>query len=123
MTDPILLIAGIFIASGLVLIINPDRFLGVFRKHLESPRLQILTVMLNAVFGAIFLFLATGSEAEDILTVFGIISLSKAVLSALLSPEDFKSLTRSILKTISPIAKIVGLIEAVIGCILVSIFI
>ena len=118
--DYLVIITGIaLILLGALLVAMPRIFFDFFRKHENSLKLQVVTVILNLVFGLLFMTYAQGSRFPTVFTVIGLLTVLKAVIPMLIGRTDFKDLMSWYMKVLPPFGRVIGVAEAMFGSFLI----
>lgn len=123
MATLIILFGALTLFVGVVIVIDPDRLFGLFRKHVDTLELHILAVVVRLVLGALLIYLADASRFPLVIEIIGWISIVAALFFAVIGRARFRRIMAWALSLARPVVRVGGVFAVGFGAFLVYAFI
>lgn len=115
---------GILIAlTGTVLLIKPQLIFGLLEDRIERIELQLAAVSVRFILGALLIYLADLSNFPRAIEILGWLSLTAAILLALIGRQGFIALMRWALGLVDSVGRLGGAIALPFGTFLIYAFV
>ena len=118
----IIIFGALIFLAGIFLVVNPESIFGVLRSNIEKPLLHVLAVVIRLVIGAVLISQAGESRYPLAIEVIGWLSITAAVVFAVIGRERFQRLMRWALSLAKPLGRFGGVAAMLFGAFLVHSF-
>ena len=119
MSNFILIIAAMYIAIGVLLLIKPKALFDFMSKYMKSYGLQLISLVLGILFGVIFFISADSTRFPGFFELFGLLAGAGGIIAIIIPRSDFQKLISWEIKTFSPYGRPLGVIEGMFGVFLI----
>ena len=107
---------GVFmVLAGVVILVRPELFVDLLKRHIGSLFLQVLAVVVRLAIGILLILYADQSRFPLTLQVLGCIAVAAAVFGAILPRDTFQRLISWALDTFSGYMRVGGVGALVFG--------
>jgi len=115
----ILFFGLLLLLVGAVIIVKPDSVFGLIRNHSESLYLHVLGVVVRLILGIALITFAAESTFPIALQVIGWLSMTAAIILAVIGRSNFKRLMAWALGFSSSFGRYAGVLVMLFGSFLV----
>jgi uncharacterized membrane protein HdeD (DUF308 family) len=119
----IIIFGALTLLAGIVIIINPEAIFGFLRSNLDKLFLHILAVVVRIVLGVLLIYQSNESKFPFTIEIIGWLSITAAIIMALMGRRNFNRLMLWALSFTRPIGRIGGTIAVGFGAFLIYAFV
>jgi hypothetical protein len=123
MTIIIIVFGTLTLLAGIIIVINPEVVFGFLRDMLDKPWLHITAVVVRLVLGALLIQQSGISRFPLVIEVLGWLSITAAIIMALMGRRKFIRLMTWALSLSRPLGHAGGVLAMAFGAFLVFSFI
>jgi len=123
MTAIIIIFGALTLLAGIIIIINPDIIFGYLKKYTEKLGLQILTIIIRLLLGAIFIYQSDVSKFPLVIEILGWLSIVSAIFFTVVGRNNFNRIMSWALSLAKPFGRTGGVVAVCFGAFLIYAFV
>jgi len=123
MTLVIIAFGALTLVAGIIIVFNPEIIFGFLNKHVENLKLQMFSIVLRLILGALLIYQSDASRFPLVIEILGWLSIVAALLFIAIGRNNFIRLMSWALSLAKPFSRIGGVIAVCFGAFLVYAFI
>ena len=120
----VIILFGVFyLLAGIVILINQEIIFGFVLKNIDNPILQIISVLIRFVLGALLILESDISRFPIIIEVIGWTSIISALILSIIGRRYYNSLMTWLLSLSKVFKRIGGIFSITLGMFLIYSFV